>query len=597
MAGLFQGTNQNVKSYGTSQTDSPKWMQDAIYNQINTATAIANKPYEEYMMPTVAGITPDQQKAYEQVRSAQGAWVTPMNMATEGMINVARSGGQMAAAAPYMQQAAGMNAVSAAQPYMNQQSSTLAGLNYQAAGQQLAQQQNQYLNPQMAQSMLQSGAGTLGAAGNINMMAAAQPYMNQQGQMLGGLDYNQAAGTLAAAQGQYLDPNAARQQMLQGQQAYSRAGALDVTSAAQPFLQQAAQTSAAGIQQYMNPYQQSVMNQMARQSARNLSENLLPAVSDAFIRSGQFGGTRMGEFGSRALRDTQEALLAQQAQTLQQGYGQALSASQADLARQAQLASTAGSLTGQQAQTQLSLGQAQTAAGQAQQQAGLQMAQQLSAAQQQALAARQQSASQYGQMAGQAGQLAGQQMSNLTNLGQAQLSAAQAQQQAGLQAAQNLAATNQQGISQAQQAAAQYGQMAGQAGQLTSDQAKFLAGLGTSMGTMAGADQATRMSAYGNLAALTGQAQQLRAADASALEAIGIAQQQNKQQQLTAAQQQWLDKQNYQKQQADWMNTQIRGMAPITPQTTTSVSSGTTPGPSPLSQMVGAYGLYKGLTK
>jgi hypothetical protein len=53
----------------------------------------------------------------------------------------------------------------------------------------------------------------------------------------------------------------------------------------------------------------------------------------------------MGTFGGRALRDTQEAILNQQNQALQAGYTQALGASQTDLSRQAQLASTAGQLT------------------------------------------------------------------------------------------------------------------------------------------------------------------------------------------------------------------------------------------------------------
>jgi hypothetical protein len=75
-------------------------------------------------------------------------------------------------------------------------------------------------------------------------------------------------------------------------------------------MQQAAQTSAQDIGQFFNPYTESVTNQIAKLGARNLSENLLPAVSDSFIRAGQFGGTRMGEFGSRALRDTQESVLA-----------------------------------------------------------------------------------------------------------------------------------------------------------------------------------------------------------------------------------------------------------------------------------------------
>ena len=90
----------------------------------------------------------------------------------------------------------------------------------------------------------------------------------------------------------------------------------------------------ANVGNYMNPYNQAVTDQIARLGARNLTENLLPGVSDQFVRAGSFGGSRMGEFGNRAVRDTQEAILGQQAQSLQQGYGQALGASQQDLARQ-----------------------------------------------------------------------------------------------------------------------------------------------------------------------------------------------------------------------------------------------------------------------
>ena len=93
-------------------------------------------------------------------------------------------------------------------------------------------------------------------------------------------------------------------------------------------------TSVGNIGAYMNPYTQAVTDQIAKLGARNLTENLLPGVSDQFIRSGQFGSSRMGEFGGRALRDTQEAILNQQAQALQQGYGQAMTAAGQDLTRQ-----------------------------------------------------------------------------------------------------------------------------------------------------------------------------------------------------------------------------------------------------------------------
>jgi len=104
---------------------------------------------------------------------------------------------------------------------------------------------------------------------------------------------------------------------------------------AESGIQNLANTSSVGnIQSYMNPYTQNVTDQIAKLGARNLTENLLPGVSDAFIRAGSFGGTRMGEFGERALRDTQEAILGQQSNALQSGYTQALGAAGSDLTRQ-----------------------------------------------------------------------------------------------------------------------------------------------------------------------------------------------------------------------------------------------------------------------
>jgi hypothetical protein len=98
------------------------------------------------------------------------------------------------------------------------------------------------------------------------------------------------------------------------------------------------------ISAYMNPYTQNVTDQIAKLGARNLSENLLPQVSDQFIRAGQFGSSGMGTFGNRALRDTQEAILANQSQALNTGYNQAMTASAADMTRQQGALAQAGDL-------------------------------------------------------------------------------------------------------------------------------------------------------------------------------------------------------------------------------------------------------------
>ena len=143
-----------------------------------------------------------------------------------------------------------------------------------------------------AQPYLTGSMGALGQATNVNVPGSAQPYLNVAGQLIG----------------------------------------------------QSAQSAVPGISQYMNPYNDAVVNRVGQLAGRNLQENLLPKIGAEFTGMGQSGSDRAREFAARAVRDTQESALAQQSGLLSQGYGQALTASQADLARQGQLAQTSGQL-------------------------------------------------------------------------------------------------------------------------------------------------------------------------------------------------------------------------------------------------------------
>jgi hypothetical protein len=338
------------------------------------------------------------------------------------------------------------------------------GFGSKGTADQLGQQQGQYLRQDLVGKNLDAGQQLFGRAGAMDIVGAAQPYMSQ-------------AGTTTA-----------------------QALADRALTAANPYLQAAAQTSAQGVNQYMSPYQTGVLDVIAKQGARNLSENILPGVSDAFIKAGQFGSSRMGELGARAMRDTQEAILAQQAQLAERGYGQALAASQADLARQAQLAGTVGSISGADLSRIL------------------------------------QGGAQYGSLA------------------QAQTQAGQAQQQFGL------------GAAQAEQQAR-------------------------------AADYQRQMNALTQFANMQQQEQAMRAADVAALESAGQSQQGQRQRELDMAYQQEREKFLYPQQQMDWLSTQIRGMAPITPQTVTQSGQtvGATYSPSPLSQLASGVFAYKGL--
>ena len=164
----------------------------------------------------------------------------------------------------------------------------------------------------------QAGAANSGAAGQSQYNQAQNMYQNAPGA------YNAYGNAASDLYGQSTNPTG--------------------LSSASPYLQAAAGKSTSGISDYMNPYNAAVTDQIAKLGARNLSENILPSISDQFVSGGQFGSTRQGQMSDRALRDTQEAILAQQSAALQAGYGQAAGLSANDLARQAQLAGTAGGL-------------------------------------------------------------------------------------------------------------------------------------------------------------------------------------------------------------------------------------------------------------
>jgi len=285
MGSIFQGTPQSASTYSSSTTETPKWMQDAIYNQVNWSQNIANKPFESYSLPTVAELSPMQQQAYTGISNAQGDYKNNFAAAQQGM--------------------AGMAGIP-----------TIPATNTSAAS-------NQATNNQVIDDgLLTIDQGYLNQAANMNAGNSANANL-QAGTVSSGLNAANGNGNVVAPTPQ-------------------TGGAL---YAANPYLQQAGDTSVSNVSTYMNPYQTNVMDALAQQGARNLTENILPGVSDSFIKAGQFGSRNMGEFGSRALRDTQESILRQQAPLMQQGYSQAMQASAADKARQAGLAGTVGGIS------------------------------------------------------------------------------------------------------------------------------------------------------------------------------------------------------------------------------------------------------------
>ena len=112
----------------------------------------------------------------------------------------------------------------------------------------------------------------------------------------------------------------------------------------QPYTNYASQTLPQGINSYMNPYTNSVVDRIAQLGQRNLNENLLPGVNSTFTGAGQFGSTRNAEFTNRALRDANESILGQQYQALNQGYQQAATNFLNDTSRYSTLGQTVSNL-------------------------------------------------------------------------------------------------------------------------------------------------------------------------------------------------------------------------------------------------------------
>ena len=533
MAGLFEGKVLTTPS-GSEATSgqTPQWYQDLLYDQMMSARAIAGQSFEPYALPRVAGQTPDQTAAYQSVRQNIGAWQPSYDVAMRGTQSLAGETPGVTSGVGYMQAAAGYNPMLAQQPYLNQSSAEL--------GNALRQNAFNVAAPGTYQAMGMSGLET------------ASPFL-MQGSTLG---MNAAQGTAHLAT-----------------PANAMAMGMSGLETASPFLMQgsalglnAAQSSAPLAQQYMNPYTNAVTNQIAQLGARNLQENLLPAVSDQFVRAGQFGGSRMGEFGQRALRDTQEAVLREQSQALQAGYGQALGASQADLSRmlqagsqQGQLGQIAGGMTAQQQQLLM--------------QGGQNIAQNYAQDLQRMLQA--------GQAQTQIGQIAG----GMT----------QAQQQAMMQGSQNLAGIRGQDLNRIMQGAEQYAGLGQQAAGATQQYGNMLQSIGQGIGSMSMNEAQRQQSALGQLADMGRTQQSLVAQDAASMEAIGQAQQAQKQRELSAAYEQFMEQQRYPQQQMDWYQAQLKGAGQYLPSTTTQSGYTTQVGMSPLAQVAGLYTGYQGL--
>jgi hypothetical protein len=582
---LFQGSPpSSVTTYGETTQDLPTWYSDYTQGLISRANAIAAEPYQAYTNPRIAQLDPAQQYAYDKTAGLEASYQPYMQSALQSTQQGA-SGSALGAASPFFAQGLAYNPSAAAAPLFGEAAGTLR----QQIGDTSALAQ-----PYLQQANALTNQGVQGTAG------LAQPYFQQAGQAFGGaLAGSQLAGladTASLAQPYMQQAGNTFGSALSGTQA---AGLADTASLAQPYMQQAAmlsgqgaQTGLGGIQDYMNPYTNEVVNRIGELGARNLREQFLPQIQDRAIQSGQFGGSRQGEAIGRALRDTQESTLAQQSQALQAGYGQAGQQLQADRARQlqaagqqAQLGAQAAGLTAADYQRLLSSSGQQAQIGGQQAQLGAQAAG-LTAADYQRLLA---SSGQQAQIGGQQAAL-GQTTAGLTAADYQRMLAGGQQQAALGQSAAGLEGAD---LARYAQAGSQLGALGQMTGQLAGQTGTQNLQAGQQIGTLANQDYTRQLQASQQFSNLGDQQQRLALQNIGALEAAGASQQQQAQRSLDQAYADFLSQREYDRNNTAFLNAAIRGLEIPTSTSTSSTGPASVYQPSPLSQLAqGAASVY-----
>jgi hypothetical protein len=127
-------------------------------------------------------------------------------------------------------------------------------------------------------------------------------------------------------------------------------------TAYQPQLTAAGQTAATAaggitpgaIQSLMNPYTQSVVDEMARLSNQNVQRNVLPGLKAAFGSTGGFGSKRFADVSGQTLADIQSGLTGKQSEALRAGYSDALTAALSEQQLRNAVAQTQGALAGKE---------------------------------------------------------------------------------------------------------------------------------------------------------------------------------------------------------------------------------------------------------
>lgn len=133
-------------------------------------------------------------------------------------------------------------------------------------------------------------------------------------------------------------------------------GGTDVVGAAQPYMTAASGTTPGNIGAYMNPYTSDVIDWAGTQAQRQFNEKIMPELNSTFTRNGQYGSVAHQREADNAARSISSDLTDQSLAARSTAYNTAGTQFQADAARQAGLASTAGTNAAMEGNLQLGAG-------------------------------------------------------------------------------------------------------------------------------------------------------------------------------------------------------------------------------------------------
>ncbi len=136
MAGGGQGGGSQP-STTTQITDIPEWQKEYVTDLMGKAQAIAAEPYQQFAGQQIAGFTPQQLQAFQNIQGSGAYNQANQNAAMQtaqagansagdiyntgaGYVNASTGYNPLDAISPYLNSASGYNAASAAQPWLNQ---------------------------------------------------------------------------------------------------------------------------------------------------------------------------------------------------------------------------------------------------------------------------------------------------------------------------------------------------------------------------------------------------------------------------------------------------------------------------------------------